>query len=232
MWYREKSRRFILEFIVAGDVEFESDEKKNLLGKDTVYVIHKGSRQHYATGPSGFALKRAVWIEGPLLESILHVSGLDRKTIVSLDNPTAVRSIYKRIHLLLSDLPDGFEKELSALAYSLLSELWRQSGAYCPEFIVDIKEYLRNNVARKFRAGDLRELTGLSIPFVYRSFRKWVGTTPFHFHLVEKMNAADELIKGGDLSIKEIGWRFGYKDSSFFTRQYKQVFGKTPGSGR
>jgi AraC-like DNA-binding protein len=63
----------------------------------------------------------------------------------------------------------------------------------------------------------LKALTGRSVSIYIRTIR---------------LHRAKEMLQSTDLNISEIAYEVGFKDPSYFTRQYREEFGITPSQTR
>ncbi len=67
---------------------------------------------------------------------------------------------------------------------------------------------------------------------LYRKLRALTGKTLSQFIRSVRLQKAMELIKHSDLNISEIAYEVGFNDPNYFTRVFKQEYGKVPGSIR
>jgi len=67
---------------------------------------------------------------------------------------------------------------------------------------------------------------------LYRKLRALTGKTLSQFIRSVRLQKALELIKHSDLNISEIAYEVGFNDPNYFTRVFKQEFGKVPGAVR
>lgn len=84
------------------------------------------------------------------------------------------------------------------------------------------------------RAPCLREVaheSGLSVYQLMRRFRSVVGAPPIVYHTQLRARHARDLLSE-ECSIGNVAHRSGYADQSHFNRQFKRVFGVTPGQYR
>ena len=65
-----------------------------------------------------------------------------------------------------------------------------------------------------------------------RVFKKRFGVTVNDYITERRMGRAQELLRDGDLEIKQIGRMVGYNDLAYFYRVFKKQFGYPPGKAR
>lgn len=62
----------------------------------------------------------------------------------------------------------------------------------------------------------------------YGKMKDLYGISPNKYIMNERMQKAEELIKEGDLTIAEVGYKVGIPDASYFNKCFKQKYGVTP----
>ena len=78
----------------------------------------------------------------------------------------------------------------------------------------------------------LARSVGLSPSHLRRRFKAVFGCTPMEFLERVRMEQAARLIKGGELSIKEVARKVGYLDANNFSTAFKRFHGSSPQSHR
>ncbi len=79
---------------------------------------------------------------------------------------------------------------------------------------------------------DLARQAGMSRFHLLRLFRQVTGQTPHQFLLRLRMHRAALSLRNGDHGIATIAFEAGFGDLSTFNRQFRRVFGTTPGAFR
>lgn len=74
----------------------------------------------------------------------------------------------------------------------------------------------------------LSELFGMSQRNFTRRFKSATNMTPLQYLQHRRLDAAKELLQTSNLSIKEIAYRVGYIDVSYFTKLFKEFASITP----
>ena len=72
----------------------------------------------------------------------------------------------------------------------------------------------------------------MALSTLRRRFREATGDSLHERYLAMRLAAARELLLQTDLPIREIAERLGYQDVYFFTRQFSQRVGTSPGRFR
>jgi len=90
------------------------------------------------------------------------------------------------------------------------------------------REYLRGNLADTVTSAELEQETGLDRYELSRQFRRLVGTSPYRYLVMRRLDAVRDAILGGD-SLAEAAMAAGFADQAHMTRHFKKAFGVTPG---
>jgi AraC-like DNA-binding protein len=91
-----------------------------------------------------------------------------------------------------------------------------------------IKENLEGDLSNKV----LAQVTGVSEDYVGQYFKALTGINPQDYIEAQRMEKAVELLRTSRLSIREIGKECGYKDTAYFCRRFKMMFGVPAGKMR
>ena len=73
---------------------------------------------------------------------------------------------------------------------------------------------------------------GLSRVQLYRKAKALTGYTPVELIRITRLKAADTLLKTTDKTVSEIAYEVGFGTPSYFSKCYKELFGRHPGEGR
>lgn len=95
--------------------------------------------------------------------------------------------------------------------------------------IRDVKGYVRKNLSTQVSLRDAANNYGYSPNHLGYLFKKETGVGFSEFLIRERMEKARELLGDSTLRVYEIADRVGYRDMAYFNRQFKLLFGMTPG---
>ncbi len=73
---------------------------------------------------------------------------------------------------------------------------------------------------------------GLSRVQLYRKVKALTGSSPVDLLRKARLNKAQQLLQTSDLSVSEIAYQVGFTSPSYFTKCYKDEYGKVPGESR
>ena len=97
------------------------------------------------------------------------------------------------------------------------------------ELVLQIQLWMQNNLGKtNVSLAHLAGLFGMSPRNLSRRFKEATNMTPIAYLQNQRVIAAKELLQSSSLSIKEIAYRVGYLDVSYFSKLFKQLAALTP----
>jgi AraC-like DNA-binding protein len=88
--------------------------------------------------------------------------------------------------------------------------------------------YLRKNFDQPLRMDDIARELGMSVSGFHHRFKSVTAMSPLQFQKQIRLQEARRLRLGEDLDAASAGFRVGYEDPSYFSRDYKKLFGAPP----
>ncbi|MFP3043487.1 AraC family transcriptional regulator [Treponema primitia] len=116
--------------------------------------------------------------------------------------------------------------------FSLLGEMLvherrkEQPGSY--QKIVEKAKYLmESNIYGAINLSNISEQIGTSTSRLHEIFKNYTSMTPYQYYIQIKINKAESLLEQ-DISVKEVAYRLGFEDQSYFSRLFKKKTGIAP----
>ena len=88
--------------------------------------------------------------------------------------------------------------------------------------------HLRENFDQPLRIDDIARELGMSVSGFHHHFKSVTAMSPLQFQKQIRLQEARRLMLGEDLDAASAGFRVGYEDPSYFSREYKKLFGAPP----
>lgn len=88
--------------------------------------------------------------------------------------------------------------------------------------------HLRENFDQSLRMDDIAHDLGMSVSGFHHHFKSVTAMSPLQFQKQIRLQEARRLMLGEDLDAASAGFRVGYEDPSYFSREYKKLFGTPP----
>ncbi|MBL8028823.1 MAG: helix-turn-helix transcriptional regulator, partial [Fibrobacteres bacterium] len=89
-------------------------------------------------------------------------------------------------------------------------------------------DYLRNNLTRRFTITEWANELSLNADYFSRQFNKSFNEPPFSYIKRARIERASLLLMESDLTVSAIAESLGYESLYFFSRQFREVTGKSP----
>ncbi len=94
--------------------------------------------------------------------------------------------------------------------------------------VADVLDELNTRVARRTTLDELAERSGFSGQHLNRVFRTVLGVTPLQYLARLRMERAAAMLTDHQLTIGAVAREVGYDDPYYFSRVFKQHFGRSP----
>lgn len=98
--------------------------------------------------------------------------------------------------------------------------------------LIDIFSYIKDHLGGDLSNQQLANVANVSEDYVGQYFKMLTGINPQDYIEYQRMEAAVNLLRTSKLSIREIGKEIGYKDTAYFCRRFKMMFGIPAGKMR
>lgn len=88
--------------------------------------------------------------------------------------------------------------------------------------------HLRAHLDEPLRIEDIARETGMSVSSFHHQFKSVTAMSPLQFQKQLRLQEARRLMLDEDLDAASAGFRVGYEDPAYFSRDYKKQFGTPP----
>src|SRR6185369_525349 len=88
--------------------------------------------------------------------------------------------------------------------------------------------HLRMHLDEPLKIDDIARQLGMSVSGFHHHFKSVTAMSPLQFQKQIRLQEARRLMLGEDLDAASAGFRVGYDDPSYFSRDYKKLFGSPP----
>ena len=124
---------------------------------------------------------------------------------------------------------------------NLLSEIWLlllevirstdrnvYTSAKNQDRILSMLAFIQENYPEKLTLEQIASAAAVSPRECLRCFRNAIRQTPMEYLMDYRIQSAKKLLETTDLTVTEIALRCGFNSSSYFTKQFHRLCGKTP----
>jgi AraC-like DNA-binding protein len=88
--------------------------------------------------------------------------------------------------------------------------------------------HLREHFHEPIKIENIARELGMSVSGFHHHFKSVTAMSPLQFQKQIRLQEARRLMLGEDLDAASAGYRVGYEDPSYFSREYKKLFGAPP----
>jgi AraC-like DNA-binding protein len=96
------------------------------------------------------------------------------------------------------------------------------------QHIVRAIKQLRKAYDQPLEVEDLAQDLGMSVSSFYHHFKAVTAMTPLQYQKQIRLQEARRLMLSEGLNASSAGYQVGYNDPSYFSRDYKRLFGLPP----
>ena len=94
--------------------------------------------------------------------------------------------------------------------------------------ISEAVKHLHENFDQPLRIESLARDLGMSVSGFHHHFKSVTTMSPIQFQKQIRLQEARRLMLGEELDVANAGFRVGYEDPAYFSREYKKHFGSPP----
>ena len=186
-----------------------------------------------------------VSFEAKVFDSVNFFASLDVPAFLISNNSKLANLIIKVIEESMQDLP-GKERLINIYTENIVVEIIRyilknkmfveqlatNSTYFKDPRLIDLFNYIKENISGDLSNKVLSNVANVSEDYVGQYFKMLTGINPQDYIEYQRMERAVFLLRTTKKSIREIGKEVGYKDTAYFCRRFKMMFGIPAGKMR
>jgi signal transduction histidine kinase/DNA-binding response OmpR family regulator len=155
-----------------------------------------------------------------------QVKGVNSGADLYVSKPFSIRYLIAHIHQIISSRQSLYTR-FSQDVYLMPSKL--ATNEIDQAFLQKAIDYIVNNLQdSQFSVDSLAELFNISKMQVYRKIKALTGKSVVEFIRMVRVKQAVKLMDTHKFTLSEIAFQTGFSSSSYFTRSFKEEYGKTP----
>ena len=227
---------YAIGYTLGGVQSFDfRGERFDSLEKDVVVLYPDEAHNGRAGAALGFRYKM-LYLEPRLIRDAL---GEAAKALPFLRRPVSGSSrLLEALVPALDDLDHGLEpieqdQAVLGIAHALLAldgSAGRAcaAGATCHFAVEQARQFLDAHFTRTVASEELEAVCGLTRYALARHFRARLGTSPYRYLTMRRLDRAKSMIRAGN-SLADAAQASGFADQSHMTRLFGRAFGISPG---
>ncbi|OGV76152.1 MAG: hypothetical protein A3K19_16040 [Lentisphaerae bacterium RIFOXYB12_FULL_65_16] len=216
------------EYILAGAGVLESNGVSCALRQGDIYFLHKHSNHVYYPDPVTPWRKIFFVVDGPLVEQLLAAYGI--LDVHHFRQCNGVRLFHRMLAILRRQ--DSSQHAQAALVFHRLiihlSQARERAASGLSADILKLRDFLDTRLETDVRLADLCQFAAMSEAHIIRKFRRETGVPPHEYLQRRRLESARLLLRGTDLTIKQIAHRLRFADACYFSNVFKRRTGVSP----
>jgi YesN/AraC family two-component response regulator len=218
-------------------VRLTNDEYKTAKKKYLVKTTEDEIKKSIAKGKEIEHISQ-ISFETKVFDSVNFFSSLDIPPFVIRNNERIATLIKKVVFETNNDKPGG-KRIIASSMVELVIEIVRHiidnrlfveqlttNATYFKDpRLVDIFNFIQKNLGGNLSNKRLAKVAGVSEDYVGQYFKIMTGINPQDYIEYQRMEAAVDILRTTKKSIRDIGKEVGYKDTAYFCRRFKMMFG-------
>ena len=251
-WQRKNSRKnadHLLVFVISGTADFFVEDVSVSLCTGDVLLIPAGMMYHANTVDQceyyffRFTAQLRSLSQAPTYP-VFDRSGsflipkVSQKSIALADK-TQLQEDYQKFYQCIISCMEcnssmtlsgrlALDVELQKILLLLSQNLERKSNSALPLLLRKMMEYVQVNLTKPITSSELCAYCGVSPSYAARLFRKYLKTTISRYIIGEKLYHDSELMQNTGMNISQIAAYLGFCDVYYFSKCFKEKFGKSP----
>ncbi|MBP1754832.1 MAG: AraC family transcriptional regulator [Firmicutes bacterium] len=229
-------QHYLIHVVSKGRGTYYVRDKAYPVEKGQMFLIRPGESTYYeadATDPWDYC-----WMgfDGYEVKNILARCGFTNDILVKNDPSDGL--LTEALFEMISCFDQGKINE-----YSILSRMYQIFSLMLPgdlpniasvsqRYLTNAIEYIQNNYSYPIRISDISRQIGIDRTYLYKLFMDYHHTSPQQYLIHYRLNTARKMLEENHLSITEIVYSCGFKDSPSFYKHFKKLFGITPAKYR
>ena len=186
-----------------------------------------------------------VSFDAKVFDSVNFFSSLDVPTFIIGKHPLLAELIIKTNSEMIKNVA-GRRRTVKLLTEYIVIEIVRHiinndlfleqlatnSSYFKDPRLVNIFSFIKDNLAEDLSNKILANVANVSEDYVGQYFKMLTGINPQDYIEYQRMESAVNLLRTSKKSIRDIGKEVGYKDTAYFCRRFKMMFGIPAGKMR
>ncbi|MDU0372224.1 helix-turn-helix domain-containing protein [Hymenobacter endophyticus] len=186
-----------------------------------------------------------VSFEAKVFDSVNFFASLDVPAFLISGNSKLANLVIKVVEESLQELP-GRERLITIYTENIVVEIVRyilknkmfveqlatNSTYFKDPRLIDLFNYIKENIGGDLSNKVLSGVANVSEDYVGQYFKMLTGINPQDYIEYQRMERAVFLLRTTKKSIRDIGKEVGYKDTAYFCRRFKMMFGIPAGKMR
>ena len=226
---RTNAQELALELVIEGTFRFTQGGRAHQVGPGQMFLVRPGEDSEMLLESPGIGLKKVMEVVGPLVPTLLSLTGLDDHDVVSPIDLDWITKQFDRAAETLRDYTESSARMTSVIPYEVMVAMSRSVVRNAvPPRLRQIVDYMEAHPGDRLTVQKLCKMTRQSQSTLHRLFVDHFGVPPIAYFINLKMQIAQSLLAGSPHPIKVIAQQLGYTNQLYFSSEFKKRVGVSP----
>lgn len=242
---QHKHIRIEMNYVKKGSCIIQLEHESISFKEDELIIILSNVSHSFQAGIEGCTLMQLEFMQELFFQNEENILGIiseepflcqafssDSRIIRIVNNVRIMRAIQRIVTEM--NTRNSCYRHLVVLYYTELLLLIQRhmNETYLPlcnnESMRKSIDYIRQNFKQGISVGDISAHIGISERYLRKMFTQYLNMSPLDYLTQIRINAAIEMLRITDLSIKEVCFQCGFQSPQYFSRIFKQQTGVSP----
>lgn len=229
---------FQIVYITSGRGVFETCGRTYVIAPGAIMILFPGIRHTYKPDYEVGWSEYWVGFKGRYVDTLCAEGFLSpEKPLYEVGLEKSLLTIYTQIFDLVRSQRPLYQLRASSSVLALIAEILAHERktvqfTHSERLVEKAKFLMEENVDREINLNGICDTLGVSTSHLNEVFKSYTSMTPYQYCISIKIHKAKELLKGGDMAIKEVAFRLGFDDQYYFSRLFKNKTGVSPSQWR
>lgn len=222
-------------FTTKGRGLLRIDNKEFEIEAHTGFYFEPGTPHEYFAIEEPWA---TCWIvfNGEGVRNLLKLVDLEDYSVFYVREPELLKLHHNELYTSIIQPGPSSATDASHLFYKLLLALptciakeTRKTGRFKDRHLQAVLMYVESHFQHPVTLADMADIAGISPQHLCRLFKQCFNMRPFEYLTKYRLQRAKEILTGSEkMTLREIAFRTGFNDTSYFCSVFKRHEGVTP----
>lgn len=226
---------YLIHTILKGKGIFRLDGREYTLTAGDAFLIRPLETTYYEADVLDPWEYMWIGFDGTEVTSILSETYFDSSPVCYIKDAKWMSGIYEQISTRMREYYTQPDRN-ALTACGLLLELLGGMGSHPVKnqkdptqiYLEMAREYMKNNYSYDIHISEIATFIGIDRTYLYRIFKEQEQISPKGYLQQLRIRAAGNMLRSTEHSVTEIAYSCGFKDTSAFCNQFRQMTGMTP----
>lgn len=223
---------YLFHYILRGKGKFYAGDRCYCLTEKQGFLIFPGESTYYVADDEDPWDYCWVAFDGYEAKSILNHCNLSKENPIFTDNCDGIvkQELMKLVQLFESAQFNEYDVMGHLyLVFSKMQQEKKEQTKVCDKNYSDRAiEFIRLNYSYDIKIEDIAKNIGIHRTYLYKIFMKVYNVSPQQYLIQFRLHVACKLLESSNISITEVSYSCGFKDTPAFYKHFKCHYGITP----